>query len=251
MSNLNLDLNYFEHPKIRRLVGLLGHDAEIFPIRLWCYCGLYHTDDGVFSGYSVQEIEGVAKWNGEPGTMVKAMVQVGLLDKTGKNYGIHDWQETNGHLIAFKIRAKTAAEKRWGTSNATSNAKCTPKQSPNQPTIPTKPTIPSFVPEDLPSELTHVPNIITAWMDFEEHWKEIKKPLTPRSRKELWSFLSQQADPVAVIRQSIRNGWRGLFELKENGNGAGQRTGYGQGGKRETFTEATVARLIKHPAGPS
>jgi hypothetical protein len=233
MSNLNLDLNYFEHPKITRLVGLLGPGAELFPIRLWCYCGLYHTENGRFSCYSVPEIESVAKWIGESGAMVSAMVHVGLLDKRGEEYEIHDWKETNGHLIAFKIRGKKAAAKRWGRSNATSIAKRSAKQYPNQPNQPIQPN------QTIPTELQIIPGLMDAWQDWEAYRREARKPLTASSRKAQWAKLAHLPDPVGCIRQSIERQWQGLFEVKDYGTN--QRAGSGQGGReRHTYTPADI-----------
>lgn len=54
-----------------------------------------------------------------------------------------------------------------------------------------------------------------AWAEWETYRKEIKKKLTPTTVKKQIAFLSlHQADHVAIITQSIQNGWTGLFELK-------------------------------------
>jgi hypothetical protein len=79
MTSLNLDLDFFDHPKTRRLVGLLGRGSEVLPIKLWCWCAKYHAESGWLTGYSAQEIESILGWWGEPGKMVEAMVKVGFL----------------------------------------------------------------------------------------------------------------------------------------------------------------------------
>lgn len=140
MSYLNLDLDYFSHPKTMRLVGLLGKDSAVLPIRLWCYCGKHHSESGQLAGYSPQEVESVVGWWGKSGEMIEAMIKVGFIVKIDEGYLVNDWLDHQGHLAMFKKRAKEAARKRWGipdnaTSNATSNAKATIKQcpKPNQP----------------------------------------------------------------------------------------------------------------------
>jgi len=141
VAYLNLDLDFFEHPKTRRLVGLLGKGVEVLPIKLWCYCGKYHVESGKLTDHSAQEIESILGWWGKSGELVQAMVKVGFLIFDGE-YCVKDWEEHSGHLKFFKERAKTAAKKRWGISNASSNACDEAKQSPiptNQ-TIPTEPT---------------------------------------------------------------------------------------------------------------
>lgn len=143
MAYLNLDLDYFTHPKTVRLIGLLGKDSAVLPIRLWCYVGKYHSTNGRLAGYSPQEIESVVNWWGKQGELVEAMLKVGFLSKTGNDYEIKDWLEHEGHLKMFHDRAKIAAKERWKISNATSIAKREHKQCPSR-TIRTKPSVPNL-----------------------------------------------------------------------------------------------------------
>jgi len=146
MSYLNLDPDYFEHPKTKRLIGLLGPGAESYPIKLWCFCAKYHPEEGLLKGYSSQEIEGIIGWNGKTNTLIDALVRTGFLRKKYKDYQINDWLEHEGHIAKFKERSRLAAKKRWEkinpVSNATSNAKDEPKQCP-VPNLPNR-TIPNY-----------------------------------------------------------------------------------------------------------
>ncbi len=64
--------------------------------------------------------------------------------------------------------------------------------------------------------------VLKALSDFEEHRKKIKSPLTEYAKKltidemRKWGYSDQQM--VACLKQSIRNGWKGIFEIKENKN---------------------------------
>lgn len=120
MASLNLDLDYFNHPKTVRLVGLLGRGAEVLPVRLWCYCGKFHCDDGRLTNYSPQEIESLAGWWGKEGVMLEAMLRVGFMLKEESGYAMHDWKEHQGHIKVFKVRAVNAAKKRWAKLDASS-----------------------------------------------------------------------------------------------------------------------------------
>lgn len=113
MPELNLDLNYFDHPKTRRLIGLLGNGAEVLPIRLWCHTGKVHAETGRLTGYSTQEIETIVVWWGRKGEAVDALLKVGFLEKTNDGFQVHAWREYQGHLIAYKLRAQKAANARW------------------------------------------------------------------------------------------------------------------------------------------
>jgi len=139
MSYLNLDPNYFQHPKTLRLIGLLGKGADVLPIKLWAHCAKFHVD-GELRNYSEAEIESSIAWTGASGQFVESMLKVGFLDKKGSEYILHDWEEHEGHLIAFRKRAKLGAKRRWRKlgKQYTSNAKSTSKQSslPNLPNLP-------------------------------------------------------------------------------------------------------------------
>ena len=124
MPNLNLDIEYFDHVKTVRLVGLLGKGSEVLPLKLWCRAAKHHAGTGRLTDYSAQEIESLVGWWGNTGHMVEAMVKVGFLEQVNGSYEIHGWKEKQGHIVAYKERAKNAAEPRWGLrrENATSNA---------------------------------------------------------------------------------------------------------------------------------
>lgn len=113
MADINIDLDYFEHRKTKRTVGLLGRGADLLPIKLWRFCGKYHQDDGKLIGYSEQEIESACDWWGEKGKMVEAFLAVVWLEKIEGGFQVHDWLEHQGHLKAYKQRAKDASKARW------------------------------------------------------------------------------------------------------------------------------------------
>src|SRR5688572_9781598 len=98
MPSLNIDLDYHEHPKTRRLIGLLGPDADVLPLRLWSYVGKYHAKDGKLLGYSEHEIEAIVWWRGEPGRCVAALLQERFIHKLSNGYRVHDWLDHAGHI---------------------------------------------------------------------------------------------------------------------------------------------------------
>jgi len=58
-----------------------------------------------------------------------------------------------------------------------------------------------------------------SWTDFKEHRKEIKAPMTERAEKKNITVLKKLIDEgysqAEVIDQSIANGWKGLFPIKD------------------------------------
>ncbi len=146
MSYLNLDENYFDHIKTKRLVARLGFGAELLPLQLWCHAAHYFPEDGTFKGYNAEEIKAFCKWNGDASSMLVALLELSfLVEVSPKNYKINDWDEHQGHIISFKIRGKHNAEKRWAkyrlnkenaSSIADSNARIKHSNAPTKPTIP-------------------------------------------------------------------------------------------------------------------
>lgn len=57
-----------------------------------------------------------------------------------------------------------------------------------------------------------------AWAAWEQHRKEIKRKLTPTSVRLQFKLLEENKETHAqIIKNSITNGWTGLFPLKEDG----------------------------------
>jgi hypothetical protein len=138
MPSINLDLDFPNHPKVKRLVGLLGRGADILPIRLWLYVGKYHAEHGQLIGYSPQEIETQVEWWGKAGACMDALIKVGLLDAIEGGYQVHDWRTHAGHIHALKLHAVNMNQKRWakyrGDPDRTpdSNPTRTPIGTPNK-----------------------------------------------------------------------------------------------------------------------
>ena len=66
---------------------------------------------------------------------------------------------------------------------------------------------------------------VETWGQFEAMRKKIKKPLTPYAShlivKEIEKIRASTGQgPVAILNESIKNSWQGVFPVKENNNGA-------------------------------
>jgi len=163
MPSLNLDLDYFEHRKTKRLVALLGRGADALPLRLWAYCGKFHSEDGVLSDYSVKEIEGICGWWGADGEMLAAMLRAGFLHSEGGVYLVHDWLEHQGHISAFKKKGRDNAIKRWGVK----------LENPNKTTLPDDTSIPAS------TATRYAPTELAELAELAERSKALKSPPPP------------------------------------------------------------------------
>ncbi len=70
-----------------------------------------------------------------------------------------------------------------------------------------------------PAEIDN-PKFIKAWQDWIQHRIEIKHKLTPTTTQRQLKMLAEHPiRAVAIIENSIQNGWQGLFPDKDNNNG--------------------------------
>lgn len=115
MPAINVDLDYFEHFKTKRLVVKFGEGAELIPIKLWVFAAKFYPEKGIFKGIDDQELLSLAgiKYNKDASSILQGLVDLGFLDRTKGGYQIHEWEEYQGHIIAYKIRGKKANEARW------------------------------------------------------------------------------------------------------------------------------------------
>jgi len=118
MSSLNLDLNFWRHPKTVKLIAAVGEAGVCALLRLWAYCANFHAESGKLWGYSPADIEGAAEWQGEAGVLVAALLRSDFLDKRAKGYQIHDWLDHEGHIGLYRHRARIASRARWGKTPA-------------------------------------------------------------------------------------------------------------------------------------
>lgn len=121
MPYLNIDLDYFHHPKTLILESELGgHRATLIPIKLWAHTGKYHSEDGFLRGYSPASLAKAVDFDHRDAEkIITALIKAGFIEKKKDGYLVHDWNEHNGHLALFRERAKIAAEARWNKHKTT------------------------------------------------------------------------------------------------------------------------------------
>lgn len=90
-------------------------------------------------------------------------------------------------------------------------------------------------------------NLNTAFKDFVDYRKSIKKPMGERAielnKKDLEELSAgDSSKAIAIINQSIKRGWQGLFPLKGEINGSGNT---GNNGADEDYTaiDETIRRI--------
>ena len=95
--------NITRHPKFLELRDRCGDVSLWCVMDLWGYATEYRPD-GDLSGLSDRSLERVASWTGEPGALMLALVDVGLVDGEPMSRSLHDWQTRQTYIAARAAR---------------------------------------------------------------------------------------------------------------------------------------------------
>ncbi|MBR6674126.1 MAG: hypothetical protein IKL39_05330, partial [Mailhella sp.] len=143
--DIRLKLDFFEHPKARKLRRRLGAEGVLCLLRLWLWAAA-NRPEGILRGLDADDLELAAQWEGQPGELVAALCEFRLLDAppaspfscgesapgepeaAGENpaapdcpearsaFRIHDWAEHQAWASRSEERtkkARRAAQSRW------------------------------------------------------------------------------------------------------------------------------------------
>ena len=141
MAWLRLEASFGRHPKTRRLGRRLGLDllqVRGLLVGLWTWA-LEFAPDGDLTSFDSEAIAEGCGWldirpDGDPGALVAELESVGLLDRAGQGWVVHDWMEYAGSLKA----AQAQRAKRRRKAERERSPKCTgtdPGQTRDRPEI--------------------------------------------------------------------------------------------------------------------
>ena len=111
---MRLDLNFVDHPKVKRLIRMAGYEGFYGLIRLFSMAGRLYTN-GVFTGCSKEDLDDLADWRGE-NSFTDYLLEVNFLKEKNGIFEINDWEEHQPWLAGAESRskkAKKAANARW------------------------------------------------------------------------------------------------------------------------------------------
>lgn len=91
-SDIRVSLQFFSHPKMKRLKKRLGVEAVLALMQLWAWVAA-NRPNGVMSGLDAEDVELAADWDGEEGVFVSTLRELRLLDATEEGFAVHDWEE--------------------------------------------------------------------------------------------------------------------------------------------------------------
>ena len=197
-----------------RKIVKAGNEATGAWLRIANWCAAHLTDGKV-------EHE-VALMFAKRETVLDRLVTVGLLDRDGPDFSVHDyleWNPTASEVGRHKEKVRTSrvaaglasADKRWGGCNKTSNKLVTnDQQSCNPPPPPPPPP-----PHDKKKKTAQAqrPEGVTTqtWEDFLSHRKDCKSPVT----ETVINAFSREAEKAGLsleeaLATCMLHGWRGF-----------------------------------------
>ncbi len=243
-----MKLEGLDHPKTLAFASMLGtsRPAAIGHLELlWAYCAT-KTPQGNVGKWHDGSLAEACYWTGPPEKFVEALVAAGYLDRHPEHrLVVHDWHEHAPVWVRAKLqklgllflstRERTRERTVEGsiersiegsgepTTGRSSRARVSkPSQNQAKPSQAKPRALRSGAPPSAPLGDSVDGLDAKAWETWIDYRTKIRKPLKPVSipaaQQQLAAFGSEQ---LAVVKQSIANGWQGLFGLKTNGSTSG------------------------------
>ena len=97
------------HPKTKKLIRRLGKAGAWDLVRLFLWVAS-NRSDGDLSGLSDEDLELSIDFDGEEGSFISALVEVGFIDGEAGARKVHDWQEHNPWAAGADARSEKS---RW------------------------------------------------------------------------------------------------------------------------------------------
>lgn len=152
-------------------------------------------------------------------TALTELANLGLINAIKNNGGITEY--------SLVLEPSEPVTKNAGTKNATSDKKCIEPVTKNVPATSdkkchsTKDTIKNNITKKINNDfdpMTVKPKNVSidVWKNWIDYRNSLGKKLQPQSWLKQSQMLEAQANPELIINQSIMNGWRGLFPLKNH-----------------------------------
>lgn len=118
--DIRLSLDFFDHPKSKKLKKRLGLEGVMALLKLWAWTA-GNRPGGMLAGLDAEAVELAADWDGEEGAFVSTLLDLRLLDDIDGTFSIHDWEDHQAYASKSEERssnAKKAAEARWSKAKA-------------------------------------------------------------------------------------------------------------------------------------
>lgn len=103
--DIRLSLDFFDHPKSKKLKKRLGLEGVMALLKLWAWTAR-NRPGGMLTGLDVEAVELAADWDGEDGTFVSTLLDLRLLDDADGTFAIHDWEDHQAYASKSEERSR-------------------------------------------------------------------------------------------------------------------------------------------------
>lgn len=121
-SDIRIEIGFTRHRKTLRLKRLLGADAVLALVELWCYAAI-HFPRGDMSELTDEELADAAGWkDSKPGEFADALREVRFVDPPRR---LHNWKSRQGYVCRAPERsaaARVGANAMWNKRRASMRA---------------------------------------------------------------------------------------------------------------------------------
>lgn len=225
----------------------LPHYAAVGLLECLFHFTASDAKQGNIGKYSDEVIAQKLYWPKEKaGLLLRSLCECGWIDKhRTQRYVVHDWSEhaeesvkkyLKYNNLEFYVGRKVSPEKSGESPEMSRDSRpalpsqALPSQASPEPEKPKEDDC--VIPEGLNCQ-----EFLDGWQEWIAYRKEIKKPLKATSMKSQLQMLSGHPPGIAaeMLRQSIRNQWQGIFEVK-NDNSVHRRGIEGQNSNQANAT---------------
>lgn len=102
-TDIRLSVNFFDHTKTYALDARLGKEGIVCLLKLWVWAAVKRPS-GDLSGYCSGILEKAAGWQGEPGSFVEGLLDIGWLDGEDNSFRLHGWEEAQPWVVTVNNR---------------------------------------------------------------------------------------------------------------------------------------------------
>ncbi|MBI9092999.1 MAG: hypothetical protein JEZ12_27610 [Desulfobacterium sp.] len=115
-EDIRISVDFLYHRKTKKLRRSLGDAGVLSAIALWSSTARQRPT-GILIGYTVDDIEIDANWEGDQGVFVETLLDVGFLDEEDGVYSLHNWKSRQGWVSESEDRADKARFSRLAQVN--------------------------------------------------------------------------------------------------------------------------------------
>lgn len=103
--DIRLSLDFFDHPKSKKLKKRLGLEGVMALLKLWAWTA-GNRPGGMLTGLDAEAVELAADWDGEEGAFVSTLLDLRLLDDVDGTFSIHDWEDHQAYASKSEERSR-------------------------------------------------------------------------------------------------------------------------------------------------